>query len=206
MENNNQNNQQKKNNNKKRHNRHFNKRKPKNNESNVQELEAAEVLEDVENESFENDEENLEFLEDMFPEESVEAKPAPVKDENEEQVEVVGVRFKKVGKVYFFAPEGVQEKTLLLCHLDRNLHEIRKEGCTAKRTTASAKTTDKLCLIAYTNLTKLNSCSENSRKVLNELTEVNSACGCEIEEKLAVVKGILSINELHIKLVLGNLT
>ena len=91
MENNNQNNQQKKNNNKKRHNRHFNKRKPKNNESNVQELEATEVLEDVENESFENDEENLEFLEDMFPEESVEAKPAPVKDENEEQVEVVGV-------------------------------------------------------------------------------------------------------------------
>lgn len=110
MENNNQNNQQKKNNNKKRHNRRFNKHKPKNNATNVQELESAETLEEIVNEPLENDGENLEFLEDMFPEEAIEVKPAPAKDENEEQVEVVGVRFKKVGKVYFFAPEGVQAK------------------------------------------------------------------------------------------------
>ena len=58
MENNNQNNQQKKNNNKKRHNRRFNKHKPKNNATTVQELESAEALEEIVNDPLENDGEN----------------------------------------------------------------------------------------------------------------------------------------------------
>ena len=105
MENNNQN----KKNNKKKFHRHHGKRKPQSENANVNKTEElAEELEVQEDEAFEESSDNLEFLEDMFPEDTkTEATPKePV--ENEEQVEVVGVRFKKVGKVYYFAPDGVQ--------------------------------------------------------------------------------------------------
>ncbi len=111
MENNNQNNQQK-NHNKKRHHRRFNKHKPKKENKAVElaeELSAEELEETVTDKDMPlNEEESLEFLEDMFPEEAFdEAKPTTDSKEDEEQVEVIGVRFKKVGKVYYFAPEGV---------------------------------------------------------------------------------------------------
>ena len=108
---NNQSNQQKKNNNKKRYNRRFNKRKPKkDNVGTPAENEALEELDALDREQDVKEEESLEFLEDMFPEEPSEPISKPTPKEDEEQVEVVGVRFKKVGKVYYFAPEGVQAK------------------------------------------------------------------------------------------------
>ncbi len=99
MENNNQN----KKNNKKRYH-HYNKKKhPKEQSTENQVNEGAKEFE-----AFEESEENLEFLEDIVPElyETPAPKKAPTEDE--EQVEVVGVRFKKVGKVYYFAPNGIQ--------------------------------------------------------------------------------------------------
>ena len=108
---NNQSNQQKKNNNKKRYNRRFNKRKPKKeNANNPAENEAVEELDAIETENEAMDEEGLDFLEDTFLEESAESISKPEFKEEEEQVEVVGVRFKKVGKVYYFSPDGVQAK------------------------------------------------------------------------------------------------
>ena len=105
MENNNQN----KKNNKKRFHRHHGKRKPQAENVNVNKAEElAEELEVQEDEALEESSENLEFLEDMFPEEVQEENTKKEPVENEEQVEVVGVRFKKVGKVYYFAPDGVQ--------------------------------------------------------------------------------------------------
>ena len=105
---NNQNNQQKKNFNKKRHNRRFNKHKSKeNNTNNITENELQEKLEEFEAD-IEEDAQNLEFLEDMFPEEPQAPVVPTTPKEDEEQVEVVGIRFKKVGKVYYFSPEGVQ--------------------------------------------------------------------------------------------------
>ena len=98
MENNNQN----KKNNKKRFHRY---NKKKNKKENIENLNADvnEVTEDV----LEENEENLEFLEDIIPE-FVEEKPINEPKEDEEQVEVIGIRFKKVGKVYYFEPNGIK--------------------------------------------------------------------------------------------------
>ena len=101
MENNNQN----KKNNKKRHHRYYHKRKNKKENEGI-ELADSPIEESVE-ESFEESEENLEFLEDIVPE-TFEPKPTQEPKEDEEQVEVIGVRFKKVGKVYYFEPNGIK--------------------------------------------------------------------------------------------------
>lgn len=101
MENNNPN----KKNNKKRHHRRFNKNKSKKleikeNELDVIEESAEEQIDSQENEVFED----LSFLEDEVLDAPQKSEPT----ENEELVEVVGIRFKKVGKVYYFAPEEIK--------------------------------------------------------------------------------------------------
>ncbi|MBR2381921.1 MAG: stage 0 sporulation family protein [Clostridia bacterium] len=97
-----ENNQNKKNNKKRYY--HHNKKKNKKNE--IAENQATEVIE--ESVEIEEAPENLEFLEDIVPEAFEAPAPKKERDPNEEQVEVVGVRFKKVGKVYYFAPEKIQ--------------------------------------------------------------------------------------------------
>ena len=107
MENNNQHNQQKKNPNKKRHNRRFNKHKPKKEKlENTQENELEVDLVDTEQELESADIEGIDIFDDFLANEPVENTTAPALSENEEQVEVVGIRFKKGGKVYYFAPES----------------------------------------------------------------------------------------------------
>lgn len=106
---NNQNNQNKKNN-KKRYHRHYNKRKNKKEE--IGENKTDELLEEQlvpQTPLFEGFEDDVSFLEDAVPEEfsAPSANTTPRPQEDEEQVEVIGVRFKKVGKVYYFAPEGI---------------------------------------------------------------------------------------------------
>lgn len=104
---NNQNNNNKKNG-KKRFHRHYHKK-------NKNKQEGAPVQEEViadstpveaasETDIFLEDD----IFEDIIPESAPTAKKEPKEDE--EQVEVVGIRFKKVGKVYYFAPEGVVAK------------------------------------------------------------------------------------------------
>lgn len=102
MENNNQN----KKNNKKRYHRYHNNRKNKP-ESNDVEIIDMPLNEQTVEESFEENIGNLEFLEDIVPE-TFEQKPTQSHTEDEEQVEVIGIRFKKVGKVYYFAPNGIK--------------------------------------------------------------------------------------------------
>ncbi len=98
------NNQSKKNNNKKRYHRYHNKRKnKKENVAELVEATASEITEEI----LEENEEILEFVEDILPE-SLEQKPSQEPKENEEQVEVIGIRFKKVGKVYYFEPNGIK--------------------------------------------------------------------------------------------------
>ena len=100
MENNNQN----KKNNKKRYYRHHNKNKNKQG-NNTEVLEQ--VTPDVSETLLEQSDEALEFLEDIVPETS-DIKPVKETNEDEEQVEVIGIRFKKVGKVYYFEPNGIK--------------------------------------------------------------------------------------------------
>lgn len=97
-----ENNTQNKKNNKKRYHKYHNKNKKTNNN----EVLDAKIL-DESKESFEESEENLEFLEDIIPE-AVEPKAPPQPQEDEEKVEVIGIRFKKVGKVYYFEPNGIK--------------------------------------------------------------------------------------------------
>ena len=97
-----ENNQNKKNNKKRYY--HHNKKKNKKNE--INENQPQEMVED--SNELEETPENLEFLEDIVPEAFEEPQPKKERDPNEEQVEVVGIRFKKVGKVYYFAPEKIQ--------------------------------------------------------------------------------------------------
>lgn len=98
MENNNQN----RNNNKKRFHR-YNKKKNKKENTEALNADINEINEDV----LDKSEENLEFLEDIIPE-VIEEKPINEPKEDEEQVEVIGIRFKKVGKVYYFEPNGIK--------------------------------------------------------------------------------------------------
>ena len=105
-----ENNQNKKNG-KKRYYHHNKKKNKKNEAKEIQSEEVVEDLNELDSTSFDEESQNLEFLEDIVPEE-FEAPQITKKepDPNEEQVEVVGVRFKKVGKVYYFAPEKIQAK------------------------------------------------------------------------------------------------
>ena len=100
MENNNQNPK----NNKKRYHKYHNKNKNK--KANNNENSDTPIIEKS-NEIFEENEENLEFLEDIIPE-AIEPKPIAQPKEDEEKVEVIGIRFKKVGKVYYFEPNGIK--------------------------------------------------------------------------------------------------
>jgi cell fate regulator YaaT (PSP1 superfamily) len=107
MENNNPN----KKSNKKRYYRHHNKKKNKKDEINeISSEEDLDVTTQDEEITSAESEENLEFLEDMIPEVFEAPTPKKESDPNEEQIEVVGVRFKKVGKVYYFSPEKIQAK------------------------------------------------------------------------------------------------
>lgn len=100
---------------KKFHHRYNRRRKPKPDAD----KQGAEVIESaqletepiqVEN-SFEQTEESLGFLEDspmeLDDEPAIPIQRPPV-DENEEKVEVIGIRFKRAGKVYYFSPEGIK--------------------------------------------------------------------------------------------------
>ena len=98
MENNNQN----KKNNKKRFHR-YNKKKHK------KENENLELQDDSVNEAeLEENDESVAFIEDIIPEAFNEPVPQNQPKEDEEQVEVIGIRFKKVGKVYYFEPNGIK--------------------------------------------------------------------------------------------------
>ena len=102
---NNQNNQNNKKHGKRRFHRHHNKKKSR--------PEGATAAEEVKEEALEQKETELPediFDEDIFEEVVPEPIPKTEPKEDEEQVEVVGIRFKKVGKVYYFAPEGVIAK------------------------------------------------------------------------------------------------
>ena len=102
-----ENNNQQKKNNKKRYHRYHSKRKNKPENENTELMEAP-VAEDAVTDILEENIENLVFIDDIIPESA----PAPNSDadkkEDEEQVEVVGIRFKKVGKVYYFEPNGIK--------------------------------------------------------------------------------------------------
>ncbi len=110
MENNNQNNQNKKPFNKKKHHRYNNRRRKPKKEA-VEELQENELSDGLETFRAELEELVLEpeidYLEDIHPDIFDSAVPAIKEDDNEEKVEVVGIRFKKVGKVYYFAPNGI---------------------------------------------------------------------------------------------------
>ena len=106
MENNSQNNNQNKKNNKKRFHR-YNKHKHKKPNNNADAVIENEIAPEATVEAIEESVENLEFLEDISPE-AFEEKPKTQPKEDEEQVEVIGIRFKKVGKVYYFEPNGIK--------------------------------------------------------------------------------------------------
>lgn len=97
---------------KKKFHRRFNrKRKPKqeNAEDRTPETEAVDATSEKSAEPFEQPDESLEFLEDIAPVtyDDFPTLNKPPRDENEEKVEVIGIRFKRAGKVYYFAPEGI---------------------------------------------------------------------------------------------------
>lgn len=102
---NNQNN--KSSNNKKRHHRRWNnKRKPKKDGAMPTPEQEKNELTVAEPSDFAIPEDVLELEEELSP--AYEPMPQKPAKEDEEKVEVVGVRFKKVGKVYYFAPEGIK--------------------------------------------------------------------------------------------------
>ena len=88
-------------------NRHRRKPRPENQDEIVENLEAVEESPIVE-EFEQKDEASVIPPEDIL--ESPILAPAKVADENAPRVEVIGIRFKKVGKIYYFAPDGKTAK------------------------------------------------------------------------------------------------
>ena len=74
----------------------------------------------------------------------------------------------------------------------------------AKLSSADSHAADDLCLVADTDLAKLDSGLENGGQVFYQLTEIDSSVSREIKEHLVVVKGVFRVDELHLQLVLAN--
>ena len=75
----------------------------------------------------------------------------------------------------------------------------------AKRSSTYAKTAKQLRFISHSDLPKLNSCSENCRKILYKSTEIHSSLCSKIKQCLSSVEGILYIDKLHFEAVLFDL-
>ena len=99
----------------------------------------------------------------------------------------------------------VKGQVLLLCHLDGYLNEIRQEGVTAEGTSANAKTSDSLCLVADTDLAQLDPGAEYRRQILYKLAEVNASVAGKIEQKFGAVESVFYVDQLHLKLVICDL-
>ena len=78
-------------------------------------------------------------------------------------------------------------------------------GMAAQRTTAYADSAKNLCLIPHTDLTQFYTCLKNRGQILYKLTEVNTPICCKIKKDFIIIKGILRINEFHLKIMFGNL-
>ena len=99
----------------------------------------------------------------------------------------------------------VEGQVLVLCHFDRNRREFAQPGVAAQRPAAAPDAAEQLRLVADADLPELDARAENAGQVLHELAEINPSVGREIEENLAVVKGVLRLDELHVEPSCGDL-
>ena len=76
---------------------------------------------------------------------------------------------------------------------------------TAKRPSTNTNTAKDLRLITDTDLTKLDPGLKHRRQILNQLPEINTAIRCKIKQYLVIIKGILRIDQLHLKPMLTDL-
>ena len=68
---------------------------------------------------------------------------------------------------------------------------------TAETSSADTYSTENLCLITYTDLTKFDSGLENRCKILYQLAEIDSSVGGKIKQYFIIVKSILRIDQFH---------
>ena len=76
---------------------------------------------------------------------------------------------------------------------------------TAERPSADTDSADDFCFIPDTDLPQLDSCLENTRQILYQLSEIDTPVRCKIKENLVIVKGIFRVDELHLQLMLADL-
>ena len=69
----------------------------------------------------------------------------------------------------------IQRQILLLRHFDRHRDKIRQIGVAAKRPPADSVASENLRLIPHADLTQLNSCTENTCKILHQVAEIHSS-------------------------------
>src|SRR5690349_7520485 len=78
----------------------------------------------------------------------------------------------------------IEAQVLLLGHFDRDRLERLQERRAADRTAARAVAADDLRLVAHADLPHLDSGAELARELPDQLAEVNSRVGREIENQL----------------------
>ena len=100
---------------------------------------------------------------------------------------------------------GVQREVLLLGHLDGHGLEVAQERAAADGPAAGAESAQHLRLVAHADLAQLDAHFEHRGQILHQLAEVHAAVGCEIEDDLGVVEGVLHADQLHLQLVPGHL-
>ena len=93
--------------------------------------------------------------------------------------------------------DGFETEVLLLGHLDRDRLERVEKGRAAQRAPAGAVAAEHLGLVAHADLTHLDAGAELRRQLANQLAEIDSALGSEIEHQPRPVERLLDPRQLH---------
>ena len=70
---------------------------------------------------------------------------------------------------------GIDRESLFLCHLDRDLNEVREEARAAELASADSEAADHSCLVADTDLAQFDSGAEDGCEILDKRAEIDSS-------------------------------
>ena len=97
---------------------------------------------------------------------------------------------------------GIQGQVLFFRHLDGDRHKLGKMRMTAQASSADSDASQNLRLIPDSDLTQLNSRTEHTGQILNQLPEIDPSVRRKVKQHFIVIKRILCLNQFHLQAVL----
>ena len=99
----------------------------------------------------------------------------------------------------------VKRQILLFCHLYGYRCKLRQICVAAQTSSADTDSSQNLCLIANTNLTKFDTRFKNCCQIFYQLAKINSAVSSEIKQHFIIIQCILCIYQFHFQTMFTNL-